>query len=636
MNASAFIDGSAVVDAEAPRARRVIRARGAHERARDARARVSGRRDVWRESRARKGRLNARARCESAEMATMGARVGARVGAFGGARASMTRARDRGTRSRSGWCGVGRSRVVGGSVGARATREGRRDGGRGMTRGRTRRRARARDARAREDADDDDVTLTPIDPEIPEGEDWGFEFPRSPADVTNLWRGAPSRYRILFVTVFAFIVCNMDKVNISVAIIPMARDFGWTSTQAGFIQSAFFYGFAASQLPGGFLSTKLGGAKVLPIGMLILSLATLCIPVLGTDEKSIFLARVLVGLGEGVAPSAATDIIARSVTVNERSRAVGFVFSGFNIGSVLGLGVAPVLIDLSNWRVVFAVFGVSGLLWSAWAFKMYGSGGMIEESDNNDPVTGLTGKRVFTVDRKAIERGEKPMPDPPVPWGEFISNPSVRALMYVHYCQNWGFYVLLAWLPSYFTDELGVTLTNASLLTLLPPLANVAMASVAAPTADRLISSGMEVTRVRKTMQAIAFLGPATAMTTAAVVDQPIATVGLLTFGISLGAFSYAGLYSNHQDLSPKYASILLGMTNTCGALPGVIGVPLTGYLIKETGNWELSMFLPAIFFYLTGTAIFAKYGSGERQPFTGQPMPFPGELESPSDGGGH
>ena len=460
------------------------------------------------------------------------------------------------------------------------------------------------------------------EPDEDDADGWEFTFPQSSSDVTTLWRGAPSRYRILFVTVFAFVVCNMDKVNISVAIIPMARDFGWTSTQAGFIQSAFFYGFAASQLPGGYLSTKLGGAKVLPIGMFILSAATIAIPIVGVDEKSIFFLRVLVGLGEGVVPSAATDIIARSVSVSERSRAVGFVFSGFNIGSVLGLGVAPLLIEATNWRTVFALFGTCGLAWSTWALKMYGNGGMVEESYRDDGVTGMTGKRVFTVDAKAIARGETPKEDPPVPWGEFTSNSSVRALMYVHFCQNWGFYVLLAWLPTYFTDELGVTLTNASLLTLLPPLANVAMATIAGPTADRLIQSGMKVTRVRKTMQTVAFMGPALAMMSVTIIDQPVATVGLLTLGISLGAFSYAGLYSNHQDLSPKYASILLGMTNTCGALPGVIGVPLTGYLIKETENWELSMFAPSIFFYVTGILLFTKFGSGERQPFTGQPMP--------------
>ena len=45
--------------------------------------------------------------------------------------------------------------------------------------------------------------------------------------------------------------------------------------------------------------------------------------------------------------------------------------------------------------------------------------------------------------------------------------------------------------------------------------------------------------------------------------DNPVATVGLLTVGLSLASFSYAGLYCNHQDMSPRYASILLGMTNT-------------------------------------------------------------------------
>jgi ACS family sodium-dependent inorganic phosphate cotransporter len=31
-------------------------------------------------------------------------------------------------------------------------------------------------------------------------------------------------------------------VNISVAIIPMAQDFGWSPTVAGLVQSSFFYG----------------------------------------------------------------------------------------------------------------------------------------------------------------------------------------------------------------------------------------------------------------------------------------------------------------------------------------------------------------------------------------------------------
>ena len=54
--------------------------------------------------------------------------------------------------------------------------------------------------------------------------------------------------------------------------------------------------------------------------------------------------------------------------------------------------------------------------------------------------------------------------------------------------------------------------------------------------------------------------------------------------------------------------------TNTVGALPGVIGVPLTGYLLEMTDNWELSMFLPAVFFYVTGVGVFTKWGRAEKQ----------------------
>ena len=41
------------------------------------------------------------------------------------------------------------------------------------------------------------------------------------------------------------------------------------------------------------------------------------------------------------------------------------------------------------------------------------------------------------------------------------------------------------------------------------------------------------------------------------------------------------GLYCNHQDLSEQYSSLLLGITNTAGALTGVLGARLV--LMDET-----------------------------------------------------
>ena len=459
-----------------------------------------------------------------------------------------------------------------------------------------------------------------------------FAFPRSVDEARERWRELPSRYRVILGTTCAFVLCNMDKVNISVAIIPMAKEMGWSVGQAGLLQSAFFYGFALSQLPGGYLATRFGGARMLPLGVFLWSAATATVPLVADDQNALFFSRVLVGLGEGISPAAATDVIARAVPVTERSRAVAFVFNGFNVGSVLGLSLAPLIIENFGWRAVFVAFGGLGVFWVAWVgLGIYPRGGAVADATNGvetnrdlTPVEGLVGKR-----RPASETADGPTAmgsdatkrndeDRAVPWRAILSSTPMRALAYVHFCNNWGFYVLLAWLPSYFTQELGVTLTNASLFTLLPPLANIAVASAVGPLADDALARGVDVTTVRKTAQTLALCGPATFMALASFHfgddESGLVTVALITAGVSLSSFSYAGLYCNHQDMSPRFASILLGMTNTVGALPGVIGVPLTGYLLQKTENWELSMFLPAIALYFSGAAVFAKYGSGEKQ----------------------
>ena len=58
----------------------------------------------------------------------------------------------------------------------------------------------------------------------------------------------------------------MDKVNMSVAVIPMAQELGWSGLERGLVSSSFFWGYTLTQLPGGYISTKIGGAKVLAAG----------------------------------------------------------------------------------------------------------------------------------------------------------------------------------------------------------------------------------------------------------------------------------------------------------------------------------------------------------------------------------
>lgn len=457
------------------------------------------------------------------------------------------------------------------------------------------------------------------------------------------WDAVPGRYKAVFATSMAFILANMDKVNISIAIIPMSQDFGWSPTVTGIVQSSFFYGYLLSQIPGGYMASRLGGRTVLSAGVTIWSVATAAVPVLAATVPGLFISRVAVGLGEGVAPSSATDIVARVIDPKERSRAISFIFGGLHVGSLLGLIVAPVIIENFGWPIVFYLFGGLGLVWALWWERLMGKikidepelAKLLSPYGDDDTASG-TGAAVASMeceDDAAVHaagghggHGGVISHTQTVPWRAFLRNKPVQALAYTHFCNNWFHYTMLAWLPTYFTQSLSLDLVRAAQVSILPPAAAIVVSAIAGPTADSLIERGMDVGTVRKAAQAAAFLGPALCLGAVCVTESGPATVALITLSLGFASFSLAGLYCNHADLSPKYAPVLLGLTNTSGAIPGIMGVTFTGFLYDKTSSWEWALFLPSVFFFLTGSLTFALFGSAERQDFSND-EPFGAEL---------
>uniref|UniRef100_A0A383V629 Major facilitator superfamily (MFS) profile domain-containing protein n=1 Tax=Tetradesmus obliquus TaxID=3088 RepID=A0A383V629_TETOB len=439
------------------------------------------------------------------------------------------------------------------------------------------------------------------------------------------WDSIPSRYKIILAGNLSFVICNMDKVNMSVAIIPMAQDFGWSPSVAGLVQSAFFWGYIMSQLPGGYLTSKHGGRRVMPAGVTMWSLATAAVPLLAGTVPGLCVSRAAVGLGEAVAPSAATDMVSRVVPASERSTAVSMVFGGLHVGSILGLLAAPYLITNFGWETVFVVFGAAGLAWVLW-FEQLMAGIMASDPETAALLTAdrLGMSAAAAADAAAADShsgshgGHAAGPvSGDVPWRAFLRSRAVQALMYTHFCNNWFHYTMLAWLPTYFTDTMSVDLMHAAQTALLPPLAGIAASAVAGPTADALIARGVPVPTVRKIAQCTAFLLPTACLLAASQpTDDSSWTVALITAALGISSFSLAGLYCTHQDLSPKYSSAMLGLTNTSGAIPGILGVAFTGLLYDQTGSWPVALFYPTMFFLLTGAAVYTMLGSNAPEDY--------------------
>ncbi|XP_047710036.1 solute carrier family 17 member 9 isoform X1 [Prionailurus viverrinus] len=81
---------------------------------------------------------------------------------------------------------------------------------------------------------------------------------------------------------------------------------------------------------------------------------------------------------------------------------------------------------------------------------------------------------------------------------------------------------------------------------------------------------------------------------------------------IGLQTFNHSGISVNIQDLAPSCAGFLFGVANTAGALAGVVGVCLGGYLIETTGSWT-SMFSLVAAISSLGLCIFLLFGEAQR-----------------------
>ena len=88
-----------------------------------------------------------------------------------------------------------------------------------------------------------------------------------------------------------------------------------------------------------------------------------------------------------------------------------------------------------------------------------------------------------------------------------------------------------------------------------------------------------------------------------------------IVFGVAslLGATAASGFGSNHLDIAPRHAGTVMGLSNTAGTLPGVIGVTRSGWLVDFTGSWSM-VFVVAAGVKLFGLAFFLAFAKGEKQ----------------------
>lgn len=413
----------------------------------------------------------------------------------------------------------------------------------------------------------------------------------------------PERFKVAALMACVMCLCNADRVVMSVAVVPLAAKHGWSNSFLGIVQSSFLWGYIFSSVVGGALVDRYGGKRVIATGVALWSLATLLTPWAANHSTTYLLAvRAFFGLAEGVALPSMNILLSRWFPNNERASAVGFSMAGFHLGNVVGLLLTPIMLTSIGIMGPFILFASLGLLWlMTW-----------EQGVTNDP---RESQLISKSELRLIQAGKTNSPVnsskvPPVRL--LLSKLPSWAIIFANITNNWGYFVLLSWMPVYFKTVFNVNLKQAAWFSAVPWGTMAVSGYFAGALSDYLIKAGLSLTLVRKIMQTIGFIGPGVSLLCLNYAKTPQSAAVLITVALSLSSFSQAGFLLNMQDIAPQYAGLLHGISNSAGTLAAIVSTIGTGYFVQWLGSFQAFLTVTAALYFMT-TIFWNLFATGER-----------------------
>ena len=349
----------------------------------------------------------------------------------------------------------------------------------------------------------------------------------------------------------------VDRGNLSIAA-PMIKDeLGISASDLGFLLSAFFWTYACMQLVSGWLVDRLNVNWVIAGGFFLWSAATAGTGVVRTFV-TLFLLRLMLGVGESVAYPSYSKIIALHVPEEHRGLANSLISAGLLLGPGFGILVGGTLMARFGWRPFFIVLGLLSLLWLIpWTHYM-------PEARDSTLVdkTGVPGFSEFLRLRSA--------------WGTCIGL----------FCGNYVNYLLITWLPFYLVRGRHFSMDAMAEIGGAAYLLGAAFSTLAGWLSDRWIMAGESPTHVRKifTGGGLALAGISLGL---AAISGPLLCVIMLFLGVIFFGASASNLWAITQTLAgPQAAGRWTGFQNFVGNLAGMVAPAVTGFVLDRTGQF--------------------------------------------------
>jgi sugar phosphate permease len=175
------------------------------------------------------------------------------------------------------------------------------------------------------------------------------------------------RWLIFWVLAFGYILVYFHRLCPAVVVVDMMKDLQTGGSLTGFLSAAYFYSYAAMQLPAGLLSDSWGPRNTITVFFLVAFAGSVLLGVASSAAMAIT-GRLLVGIGVAMLFVPTLKILSEWFTPAEFAPMTGLLMAMGGIGSLSAATPLVLLSSAIGWRMSFVAVGGLTLVLSLLVF----------------------------------------------------------------------------------------------------------------------------------------------------------------------------------------------------------------------------------------------------------------------------
>lgn len=386
------------------------------------------------------------------------------------------------------------------------------------------------------------------------------------------------RYRVLALLCILAAIAYVQRAALSVPASEIAGDleFADLARDMGWIQSAWYFSYGLMQIPSGWLADRLGSRRALAIFSVVWSLATL-LTAFVTDFVSLLVMWSLMGAAQAGAFPCAAKALGRIFPETERARATGLLASGMTLGGAIAPVMTAMILQsltawaeawgIDRWRLLLGAYSIPGILWTV-------------------VFLGLVSLRTLPAASRTS------VATLPVDWSRLLRSWPLALLCAQQFFRAAGMVFFMTWFPTFLQKTRDVTLLGSGVLTTVAGIGGVVGSLTGGFFSDWLL---LKTGNKRLSRQGIAVVGMGLCsllIVASYFVKDIQQSIALITLGAFCATFGGVSGYTVAISFGGRQVATVFSTMNMFGNL-GAALFPLTaGWLVAQTGNWNLILFL--------------------------------------------